>query len=174
MKANRPAIDIRRVDRSQDPVLRNLFEHYLHDMAEWFQFDYGPEGSYSYATEAYWDHGVEAYFAYAGEIPIGFGLVGSAAAFTGDADAKDLDEFFVARRYRRNGLGRELAHHLWNAYPGRWLVRVFQGNLPALPFWRGAIAGYTNGEYREEVRTVRERQWSYFTFDNSARGVGIR
>jgi hypothetical protein len=54
-------------------------------------------------------------------------------------------------------------------YRGRWLVRVFQGNLPALPFWRGAIAEYSDHAFREDVRIIRDRPWSYFTFDNSAR-----
>ena len=30
---------IARVDRTADDVLGNLFEHYLHDMAQWFEFD---------------------------------------------------------------------------------------------------------------------------------------
>jgi predicted acetyltransferase len=159
----------RRVDRSHDPILINLFEHYLHDMAEWFQFDYGPEGRYGMDTATYWNNGVEAWFAYVGDIPIGFALVGSAGNFIGDAHARDMDEFFVVRRYRRAGVGRAFADHVWDAYPGRWLVRVFQGNLPALPFWRGAIADYSDGVFDEDVRTVRERRWSYFTFDNGRR-----
>jgi predicted acetyltransferase len=156
----------RRVDRSHDPILINLFEHYLHDMAEWFQFDYRPDGRYGMDTATYWNNGAEAWFAYVGDTPIGFALVGSAGAFIGDADARDMDEFFVVRRYRRSGVGRAFARHVWDAYRGRWLVRVFQGNLPALPFWRGAIADYSDGAFDEDVRTVRDRRWSYFTFDN--------
>ena len=170
MQNAKPDFVVRRVDRSHDATLSNLFEHYLHDMAEWFQFDYGPQGRYGMDMATYWDNGrgVEAWIAYAGEIPIGFALVQSAQTFIGDADAKDMDEFFVVRRYRRSGVGREFARYVWNAYPGRWLVRVFQGNVPAVPFWRGAIAEYTEHRYREDVRTAHDRQWSWFTFDNSA------
>ena len=50
--------------------------------------------------------GVHVYLAYHKQIPIGFGLVGSAEAFISDADVKDLDEFFVVRRYRRSGVGQ--------------------------------------------------------------------
>jgi len=155
---------IRRVDRSCDETLHNLFEFYLHDMAEWFKFDYAPTGRYGGSMSDYWDKGIEAWFAYVGEIPIGFALVWSAKAFTDEPGVMDMDEFFVARRYRRGGVGRAFARHVWNAYPNPWLVRVYQGNLPALPFWRGAIAEYSAGEYREEVRTVNGRTWSYFTF----------
>jgi predicted acetyltransferase len=169
MNTNKPDFVIRRVDRSYDTTLQNLFEHYLHDMAEWFQFDYGPYGRYGMDMATYWNNGVEAWIPYVGDIPIGFALVGSAQAFIGDAEAKDVDEFFVVRRYRRNGVGRDFARYIWDVYRGRWLVRVFQGNVPALPFWRGAIAEYSDHAFREDVRTIRDRPWSYFTFDNSAR-----
>jgi len=167
LNTNKPDFVVRRVDRSQDATLQNLFEHYLHDMAEWFQFDYAPDGRYAHDPATYRNNGAEVWFAYVGEIPIAFALVGSAHAFIDDADAKDLDEFFVVRRYRRNGVGRDFARQVWDAYRGRWVVRVFQGNVPAVPFWRGAIAEYTDRAYHEEIRNIRDRPWSYFTFDNS-------
>ena len=164
MTPKRPDFIVRRVDRSHDTTLQNLFEHYLHDMAEWFQFDYAPNGRYALDPAIYRNSGAEVWFAYAGEIPIAFAVVGSAHTFIDDANAKDLDEFFVVRRYRRVGVGREVAQLIWDAYPGRWLVRVYQGNLPALPFWRSAIADYTDHAAREDVRIVRDRPLSYFTF----------
>ena len=163
-------IDIKmlRVDRSHDPVLRNLLALYLHDMAEWFEFESEEDGSYTYATEKLWrdDHAV--YFAYAGSIPIGFGLVQPAESYIEAPHAKDLEEFFIVRRHRRSGVGRALAAHIWDANPGDWLVRVYQDNLPALPFWRGAIAAYTGGDFHEEVCVVGDRHWSYFNFNTSA------
>lgn len=161
-------IKILRVDRSHDPILRNLLEFYLHDMAEWFEFESGEDGKYTYATEKLWSDDHAVYFAYAGSIPIGFGLVQPAEPYIDAPGAKDLEEFFVVRRHRRSGVGRAVAAHIWDANPGGWLIRVYQGNLPALPFWRGAIAAYTRGEFREEVRAVKDRPWSYFTFNTPA------
>ena len=95
LNTNKPDFVIRLVDRSHDATLQNLFEHYLHDMAEWFQFDYAPDGRYAHDPAIYRNNGAEVWFAYVGEIPIAFAVVGSAQAFIDDADAKDLDEFFV-------------------------------------------------------------------------------
>jgi len=53
MNTNKPDFVMRRVDRSHDVTLQNLFEHYLHDMAEWFQFDYGPQGRYGMEMTTY-------------------------------------------------------------------------------------------------------------------------
>lgn len=154
------------VEEGADPILGNLFELYLHDMAEWFEFDTTPEGNFAFATkQEIWDKGIDVHFLYFGEIPVGFGLVGSAENFNCQSDTKDMDEFFVVRRYRRSGIGREFANDLWSKYPGRWLVRVFQKNLPAIPFWRSSVARFTEGRYDEETLEVNERLWSYFRFD---------
>src|SRR5262245_64792900 len=77
---NKPDFVVRRVDRSHDTTLQNLFEHYLHDMAEWFQFDYDTQGRYGMDMATYWNQGIEAWIAYVGDVPIGFALVGSAQA----------------------------------------------------------------------------------------------
>ena len=154
-------------DRSYDPVLRNLFEFYLHDLAEWFHFDQLPEGNYTHSTEPYWGEAHDVYLLYAGKIPIGFGLLGPGDDWLPGTGVKDMDEFFIVRRHRRNGLGREFASDLWHRYPGPWLVRVFQPNLPALPFWRKTISGFSEGKFEEAVVRKNEQLWSYFTFESS-------
>jgi predicted acetyltransferase len=154
------------VEESSDQILSNLFELYLHDMAEWFEFDTTREGNFAFPTQQeVWDKGVDVYFLYSEEIPVGFGLVGSAVEFDAGPNAKDMDEFFVVRRYRRSGIGREFANDLWLRYPGHWLVRVFQKNQPAIPFWRSSISAFTKGRYDEQTTEVNDRPWSYFRFD---------
>jgi predicted acetyltransferase len=165
-------IEIRQVDRSQDQVLRNLLNLYLHDMAEWFLFDSNEDGTYTYETESLWQGGVDVHFAYHDRIPIGFALVGSAAEFLPTHHAKDLEEFFVVRRYRRAGVGTVLATHIWNTYPGPWLVRVYQRNRPALPFWRTAISAFSHQQYEEDERSISDRPWSYFIFDSADSAAG--
>ncbi len=155
---------VERANRSSDRILGNLMEHYMHDMAEWFEFDSLEDGSYSYSTQQFWDEGFDVFLAYADLIPIGFAIVGSAQQWIGDQTARDLVEFFVIRRYRRKGVGLVLAEHVWGLYPVKWVVRVFQHNLPALPFWRVAVSGYTSGAYDEDIHQVEGHPWSYFTF----------
>lgn len=161
------AVRIVRVDRSSDRVLRNLFEHYLHDMAEWFEFDAEEDGSYAYPTQDVWAEGCDVFIAYSGKTPIGFALVGDAGSRVPGASARDLKEFFVVRRHRRGGIGTAFARHVWEQYPGPWLVRVFYGNRPAVPFWRTVIDEYTGGRFHEQERVGDDgRVWLYFTFGN--------
>jgi len=151
-------------DPTKKAVLQNLFEHYLHDMAEWFDFDTGEDGRYAYPVETCWEDEGAVFIAYSKSIPIGFALVAPAERWTGDKTGHDLKEFFVVRRYRRSGVGLSFATHLWARNSGPWLVRVYQGNLPALPFWRRAVASYAKNDWSEETRTVNGKNWSYFQF----------
>lgn len=162
------ALRMQQVDRSADPVLRNLFEHYLHDMAEWFGFDTREDGAYGYPTDQLWDQGCDVFLAYSALVPVGFAIVNGAGARVPGATGRDLKEFFVVRRYRRDGVGDAFARHVWDQYPGPWLVRVYQGNLTALPFWRRVVADYTGGNFRESQHRADGRDWTYFTFDSHA------
>ncbi len=118
MQAADDSVRIVRVDRSADAVLRNLFEHYMHDMAEWFGFDTGEDGAYAYPTEDVWAEGCDVFVGYLGKIPVGFALVDDAGSRVPGTSARDLKEFFVVRRHRRGGIGMALARHVWEQYPG--------------------------------------------------------
>jgi predicted acetyltransferase len=165
-------MEIRLVDRSEAQVVDNLLELYCHDMAEWFLLEAREDGRYGYPPERVWNDETDVHLAYLGRIPVGFALVGPGERSGGAPGAKDLKEFFVVRRHRGSGLGERLARHVWNRYPGPWLVRVYRGNRPALPFWRAIVARYTDGAFDEEAREDSGREWSFFTFDSatSARG----
>lgn len=76
---------------------------------------------------------------------VGFVLVTRGSPATDDPEVFDVSEFFVHRRYRRFGVGRGAAFLLWARLPGRWTVRVSEGNPGALRFWMGVIGEYTMG-----------------------------
>jgi predicted acetyltransferase len=159
-----PALAISRIGPEADALLRNLFEHYCHDMSEWFEFDTRADGSYSHNTAAIWAEEYEAYLAKIGSSIAGFALIGSGAEWLGDIGAWDVHEFFIMRKYRRRGVGQTMATLLWNKHPGEWLVRVFEANAPAVLFWREAISGCSLGSYREEQRVIDGRPWRFFRF----------
>ncbi len=154
---------ISKIGPESDILLRNLFEHYIHDMAEWFDIDTKPDGSYSYDTSFVWENGYDAYLAKLGDSIAGFALVGSAVEWLGDMGAHDVHEFFVIRRFRRRGVGQRMAVLLWKEHPGEWLVRVLELNAPAVLFWRTAILSYSRS-YEEKGRIVNGRPWRFFRF----------
>jgi predicted acetyltransferase len=159
-----PNLVISKIGPESDVLLRNLFEHYCHDMSEWFEFDTGADGRYSYDTASVWEKEYGAYLAKVGDSIAGFALIGSGGEWLGDIGAHDVHEFFIMRKFRRHGVGRSMATFLWNEHPGEWLVRVLEANAPAITFWRREISIYTLGSYREEQQVVNGRPWKFFRF----------
>ena len=163
----KPDFVIRRVDRSYDTTLQNLFEHYLHDMAEWFQFDVGSDGRYAYDMSPHWQNNDSVYLARVHGALAGFALISSAKQWTNDPVSLDVREFFVIRRHRRSGVGQALIRKIWNEHRGHWLVRVLEANAPAVPFWRTIIDAYTQERFSErQVVGSDGRHRLFFSFDN--------
>jgi predicted acetyltransferase len=151
------------VDRAHDATLAPLLKQYCCEMAAWIAPVSDAEG-FTYPSEKIWNDNNDVYLAHVADIPAGFALAGSAGRHIAAPKVRDMVEFFVAAQFRRNGLGRAMAGYLWNQYPNAWLIRVYQGNTPAMRFWAGAVAHCSNGAYREDVRSISGNAWSYFTF----------
>jgi predicted acetyltransferase len=161
-------LTVQRIDASSNALIANLFNLYMHDMAEWFRFDVEDDGRYAYDMSKHWDRDDLIYVARCGGKLAGFVVVSSAKPFLSEGDGLDVEEFFVIRRYRHTGAGEALAKTIWQMHPGQWLVRVYEGNLPAIPFWRKIIARYTHDRQIEERRIVNGKAWAYFHFKSRA------
>ncbi len=161
---DKPAFTVERIGESSNAVIVNLFEYYLHDMAEWFLFDTGDDGRFGYDMSPHWQRGDEAYLLRCAGKLAGFALVTSAKPWL-NTDGYDVEEFLVIRRYRHTGAGDVLAKAIWAMHPAQqWLVRVYEGNVPAIPFWRKIISRYANDRQIEERRIVNGKAWSFFHF----------
>ena len=66
-----------------------------------------------------------------------------------DADTHSIAEFFILRKYRRQGIGQIVAHRIFDMFPGKWRVAQEERNFPAQAFWRKVVSRYTNGQFRE-------------------------
>jgi predicted acetyltransferase len=67
-----------------------------------------------------------------------------------------MAEFFVMRKYRRRGVGRQVAGQIFDMFPGQWSLYQKEDNLPAQSFWRCVIAEYTQGAYTDEYLQTEE------------------
>jgi predicted acetyltransferase len=83
----------------------------------------------------------------------------------------DIAEFFVIRRHRRSGVGRRAAFLLWNGLPGKWTVRVSEGNLIGLRFWSSVIAEFTSGTAAESMCPGQPHAWRVFSFESTPGNV---
>ena len=102
-------LTVERIDESSNALITNLFNLYMHDMAEWFLFDTEEDGRYGYDMAKHWARGDEIYIARCAGKLAGFTIVSSAKPFLNGGDGLDVEEFFLIRRYRHTGAGETLA-----------------------------------------------------------------
>jgi len=151
-------------------LLANLLALYMHDMSEIFPVEVGADGRFAYdKLPLYWSE-PERRFPFlirAGGKLAGFALATRGLSGEGATELLDVAEFFVLRSYRRSGVGREAAFLLWNRLPGRWVVRVSEGNRAGIPFWRSTVQEYTSGVFSESTRPGSPRAWRVFEFESA-------
>ena len=138
------------------PILRRLMELYLYDFSEFDLADIGPRGLYTYPyLDAYWiDPNRHPFLIRVEGRLAGFVLVTRYSYLNGEVDlalgaAWVIGEFFVMRRYRRQGIGEAAARQVFDRFPGAWQVAQLRENTPATAFWRKVIGRYTHGQYQE-------------------------
>jgi predicted acetyltransferase len=151
-------IDLVRATSAHRSLLRQLYELYCHDFSPMTKADLGDDGYWT-GTDFLdpWPEDLHIYLIRVDRQWAGFVWV----AFGGYADPHSanflMDEFFVLRKYRRQGVGEWAAVWLFNQYPGTWEVGEIPENVEAQQFWRTIIDRYTGGHYREV--NVNNQRW---------------
>ena len=161
-------IEIREAALAEKTLLRNLLELCQHDYSEYDGEDVDEHGLFGYR---YLDH----YWTDAGRYPFLIRVDARLAGFVlvRVVDSKDrtqtysIAEFFVMRKYRRHGVGRQAACFVFDRFPGPWIVCQEAGNLPAQHFWRQIIGEYTHGNFTDEQLDTDEWHGPCRRFDSS-------
>ncbi|WP_163852911.1 GNAT family N-acetyltransferase [Paenibacillus elgii] len=135
----------------QKSVLRNLLELYKYDFTEFDPEDVNEHGLFEYPfLDHYWtEEGRHPFLVHVDGKLAGFALIRELGS---DERVYSVAEFFVMKKYRRHGVGREMAFDLFNRFPGQWEVAQMEENEPAQTFWRRIIDEYTKGSYQEMTR----------------------
>lgn len=142
-------VEVREAGIEEKPVLARLLQLYLYDFSEYTGDDVSEHGEYSYRyLDHYWapDHGEERF-------PFLIRAKGKLAGFAlvrYHSGHYSMAEFFVLRKCRRHGVGREAALALFHRFTGVWQVAELEPNLPAQAFWRQVIGDASAGKYEEE------------------------
>lgn len=154
-------IEVARAGKQGEAIIRNLFSLYIHDLSEHTGWDVPDDGLFvaNDLLAQYWGRKpANARFRWPDDLegyPFLIRADGRLAGFAlireigKDPPAYDVGEFFVLRKYRGKGVGKEVAHRLFDMFPGAWQVRELPENTPAQAFWRRIIDDYTGGDYVE-------------------------
>jgi len=150
-------------------LLSNLLELYIHDLSGVFpNIEIGANGRFGYdKLELYWTEPERRFpflIRFNGRVA-GFVLATRGSPASDDPNVRDIAEFFVIRRHRRSNVGRQAARLLWNRLPGKWIVRVSEGNVGAIPFWTRVIAEFSSGTAIESRRPGTPHDWRVLEFE---------
>jgi predicted acetyltransferase len=161
-----PDIELVPVERQDATVLSNLFELYAHDFSEFMPFEVGDDGRFGVAEGSEWweDPSSAALFIKADRKFAGFAILHRGSRVTHAPEVMDVAEFFVLRRWRRQGVGTLAAHALFRRHPGTWEVRVRESSPVALSFWPHAIRSFTGEDCRGEAWQAKQSSWQVFRF----------
>jgi predicted acetyltransferase len=124
-------------------VLSNLSKYYTYDVSEFaselYGYEIGPDGNYAECVKEYWeDPTINSILLQVDDEWAGFALVKTHT--NTDKTHHEIAEFFVVRKFRRNGIATLFAHRVFDTYPGNWEVNVWPGNPVAVAFWGKAIS----------------------------------
>ena len=80
------------------------------------------------------------------------GLGGAAAnAPPSPTPEYSMAEFFIARPWRRRGIGAQAVRLLLDRFTGQWVITEHLLNAAAVTFWRRVVAAYTGSRYQERI-----------------------
>lgn len=141
-------------------ILGNLMQFYFYDFSEFVKCDVEDGGlykPYEYLDE-YWkdeNHRFPYLVKQDGKY-IGFVLVRLIESEEGNYFS--IAEFFIMKKYRREGIGKAVAHRIFDLHRGLWEVFQMETNKPAQAFWHKTINEYTKGQFSERVEDGRRYQ----------------
>ena len=145
------SIEVKRATLQDKQILSNLMEFYLYDFSGFMGWDVGDDGRFGDDdlngcwTES-WRH---PFLVKVDGFNAGFVIADGRSYLSKDKHTMDMGEFFILRKYRRQGIGYQVARHIFDKFPGNWEVRQLAENIDAQAFWRKVIARYTNSQFEE-------------------------
>lgn len=149
-------IQLLRAEEQDKPVIRNLMQYYQYDTTEYNNDDPSSFGLFDYKyLDHYWtDYGKEiegrvAYIIKISDSLAGFVLVNNYSVFNKDSNTKTIAEFFIMRKWRKKGIGKDIAFRILDTHEGLWEVKQEKENIIAQKFWESVVNQYTDGRYRK-------------------------
>lgn len=131
--------------------LRNLLQFYIYDFSEFIEAHLERDGRFD-------DYPIDNFFNKGGYYPY---LVEYKDHLAGFALVKQIEEkqkhyfiiseFFIMKKYRHAGIGREVAKRVFELHRGDWQVGQIEKNKAAQSFWLKVIDEYTDGAFKEKL-----------------------
>lgn len=147
-------MEIKKVNQSNVHVYMNVGQPYAAEFAP--LTNQLPEKDGTFYLDSPLDGEATGYLLYIDGLPAGLTLIANARE-----GHYEIFEFYVLPSFRRNKVGQNFAHALFDMLPGTWLSKQIAGADSAVLFWRRAIGAYTNEQYVEDM--YEDLKWGLVT-----------
>ncbi|MGO4697103.1 GNAT family N-acetyltransferase [Paenibacillus sp. 2TAB26] len=153
-------VEIKLAHTEEKITMTHLLQLYMYDFTEYTDAAVNSSGLYSQLTdwENYWQES-DAYFPYIVTVNdeiAGFAL--TKKVNQNDRHYNLLAHFFIMRKYRRSGVGKQAAKLVIQKHSGEWELYQLERNVPAQDFWTNVIGELTNGNFVERHENGRRFQ----------------
>jgi predicted acetyltransferase len=147
-------IEVKQADSSDRVKFDNLMQFYVYDFSEFLPMELDENGSFTeeILDDYFTDPTKASFLVFVDGKLAGFVLVNSETVLQQNQGGRSIQEFFIMRMYRRQGVGKIVATQIFSLYTGRWEVRVVRKNLPARAYWKKVIREYSEERYDYEER----------------------
>lgn len=150
-------------------IIQRMMELFRHDLSEFEDIDLDEHGYFGYPyLDYYWVEPERhpSIVRVDGKLA-GFALINQHIYFPDSQYS--VAEFFILRKYRRRGIGHQVAIDIFDRFPGRWEISKLSTNIIALRFWRKVIKLYLPEKYTETVVEIQGGKRVIGCFDNSTK-----
>jgi predicted acetyltransferase len=146
----------------QAQIIQNLMQFYTHDFSDFWagttRGDLNANGRFdAYPLDEYWSRpNWSALLIWRNGVLAGFSLVND-QTHSGKVANRNVAEFFILRKHRRQGVGLIAARSIFSRHPGTWEAAVARKNVRAREFWRRTIQEAGNASDIRELDLQNER-----------------
>ncbi len=153
---------------AQLDCIETMMQYFNYELSAWYPIEFTAEGRMPVSPKAgLWaTPGVQPFLIRVGEALAGFAVVDTETQRPGSQF--NLAYFFVTRRYRGQGIGREILQALTARLPGVWEIYYLQANAAAAAFWPRAIAATVGKRFEQAAQTIDGEACVLFRFDTAA------
>lgn len=154
-------IEIVQASEEDKEIMEMLMQFYFYDFSEFTNDDINNDGRYEeYPYLAlYWEEKKNRfpYLVNVNGKHAGFVLVRYHDEHNEDATFS-IAEFFIMKKYRRMGIGKQVAWQIFDWHQGKWEVTQMKENKLAQAFWLNVINEFTKGTFTDEMEESSRKQ----------------
>ena len=167
-------IDLIPIELSQKSILRQMMEFYCYDFSEMLGLELNEHGWYGYKyLDLYWlEEDRHPFFVKVDDNYAGFVFINKHFKILADPNGHTIAEFFILRKYRQQGIGREVARQMFEQFSGKWEVSVVMKNVAALSFWEKVIQTYASGNIETHVFDPEKNPRKVYIFKSNVGNQG--